>query len=109
MVHAQRCRSKRLAADQPSKNEAIPATDERPLLEVAAPPTSARSAAMRNPSAMKPVIADDEERDEDDSVLGLGLDADAVRALRRSGGRIAHTMPTRKITPNRSAMNAYAW
>ena len=36
---------------------------------------------MRNISAPKPADADDEERAEDDGVLGLGLDADAVRPL----------------------------
>ena len=36
---------------------------------------------MRSASVKKPVSADDEERAEDDRVLGLGLDADAVRAL----------------------------
>ena len=51
--------------------------DERPLLEVRA----ARRRAMRQASAPKPVTRDGEERAEDEGVLGLGLDADAVRAL----------------------------
>ena len=69
--------------------------DERPLLERRA----GRSSAMRNTSATKPVTPMHEERAEDDRVLGLGLDADAVRAAARSGGTIAHTMPTRNTTP----------
>ena len=52
---------------------------------------------------------DDEERAEDHRVLGLGLDADAVRAAGRSGGRSPTAMPTRKTTPSEVADDEYAW
>ena len=41
---------------------------------------------MRNASVVKPVTAIDEERHEDHEVLGLGLDADAVRPLPVAAG-----------------------
>ena len=51
--------------------------DERPLLERRAGP----STAMRHASVRKPVTPMHEEHAEDQRVLGLGLDADAVRPL----------------------------
>ena len=43
--------------------------------------------------------ADQQEHAEDDGVLGLGLDADAVRALDVRGGRWPRAMPARNTSP----------
>ena len=69
-------RRRACSADQPSNSVDERVADERPLLERRA----GRSTAMRNASAKKPVTPMHEERAEDHRVLGLGLDADAVRA-----------------------------
>ena len=65
------------ATDHVSTSARERVADERPLLEARA----GRSSAMRNASVRKPVTPMHEERAEDHRVLGLGLDADAVRAL----------------------------
>ena len=75
--------------------------DERPLLEVG--PADERDAQRLGEEAGD---RDHEEREQDHRVLGLGLDADAVRAAGRSGGPIAQRMPTMNTTPARSAANA---
>ena len=68
-----------------------PAVDERATAGSRRSSTSRSSGvpstAMRNISATKPVTPMSEERAEDHRVLGLGLDADAVRAAGRSGAR----------------------
>ena len=54
---------------------------------------------MRNASARKPVTPRTRNVPEDHRVLGLGLDADAVGALRRSGGRWPSTTPIEEQQP----------
>ena len=73
MAHSQRCVSRRVCADHVSTSveSGYPTNDH---FSNAGRPSS----AIRTASIDEPGDADDEERAEDDRVLGLGLDADPV-------------------------------
>ena len=71
--------------------------------------TGGRRARCAAPSVRKPVSADDEERAEDHRVLGLGLDADAVRALDVAAADRPDDADDEDRRRRRRRSTAYAW